>query len=273
MVWFGMVSFVSFSCQFANPADMQLAMPPLVPQRAYCSCCLISFPFPAQGRLVPVTTSHISEHPPLLPRLHVPLPPSPTPCLAPPLLKLLPRNLAKLAQRLELPIPQPHTRRPQDPRVHRQRVAHRLVRRHARVVPQRKVVAARVPDLVAADGRGEHEDAPVVDVADDAAVAEDELAGCEDDSGGRGGLVLSSSRVVGGVFERGGGCSGGSKGGIYSLTSARLPGRAWWSEQVSCSLDGRGGEGKGTNNADNLVQHGGGQRLSPGCCVSIAGED
>lgn len=201
MVWFGMVSFVSFSCQFANPADMQLAMPPLVPQRAYCSCCLISFPFPAQGRLVPVTTSYISEHAPLLPRLHVPLPPSPTPCLAPPLLKLLPRNLAKLAQRLELPIPQPHTRRPQDPRVHRQRVAHRLVRRHARVVPQRKVVAARVPDLVAADGRGEHEDAPVVDVADDAAVAEDELAGCEDDSGGRGGLVLSSSRVVGGVFE------------------------------------------------------------------------
>lgn len=86
--------------------------------------------------------------------------------------------------------------------------------------------------------------------------------------------MLSSSRVVGGVFERGGGCSGGSKGGgIYSLTSARLPGRAWWSEEVSCSLDGRGGEGKGTNNADNLVQHGGGQRLSPGCCVSIAGED
>lgn len=42
-------------------------------------------------------------------------------------------------------------------------------------------------------------------------------------------------------------------GGVYSLTSARLPGRAWWSEEVSCSLDGRGGEGKGTNNADNLV--------------------
>lgn len=101
---------------------------------------------------------------------------------------------------------------------------------------------ARVPDLVPADGRRQHEDAPVVDVADDAAVAEDELAGCEDDSEGRGVSVefvegrRRGLRARRGGFER-------EEGGSYSLTSARLPGRTWWGEEVSCSLDGRVGGG------------------------------
>lgn len=119
---------------------------------------------------------------------------------------------------------------------------------------------ARVPDLVSADGRGEHEDAPVVDVADDAAVAEDELAGCEDDSGG-GVSALSASRVVGGVFEREGEVRG--KGGDLLLDLGEVAGAGLVGEGVSCCLEGEGTKGGDeTNNADNLVQHLGGQAVA-----------
>lgn len=52
----------------------------------------------------------------------------------------------------------------------------------ARVVAQHKVVALCVARLVDGGGAREVEDAPVGDVADDAAAAEDQLAGGEDDS-------------------------------------------------------------------------------------------
>jgi hypothetical protein len=72
------------------------------------------------------------------------------------------------------------------------------VRADARVVAQHKVVAARVARLVDGGGARQVEDAPVGDVADDAAAAEDELAGGEDDSVGpprRGGLLVSVWQV------------------------------------------------------------------------------
>lgn len=57
----------------------------------------------------------------------------------------------------------------------------------AGVVAQDEVVAAHVAGLVERDGARQVEDAPVGDVADDAALAEDQLAGGEDDSAGPGG--------------------------------------------------------------------------------------
>lgn len=53
---------------------------------------------------------------------------------------------------------------------------------HAGVIAQNKVVPLGVSGLVQRNGSGEVEDAPVCDVADYAALAEDGLAGGEDES-------------------------------------------------------------------------------------------
>lgn len=98
------------------------------------------------------------------------------------LLKRVPRNFPKLAQRLELAVTELDPPGADDARVDGERLAHRLVRADACVVPQDEVVALRVADLVPRRRAREHEDAPVLDVADDAAVAEDLLARREDDS-------------------------------------------------------------------------------------------
>lgn len=89
--------------------------------------------------------------------------------------------------------------------------------------------------------------------------------------GGGGLSALSASRVVGGVFEREGEVRG--KGGIYSLTSARLPGRAWWGKELAVVWRERGRR-EGMRRTMPIISYSilvG--RLSPGCCVSIAGED
>lgn len=52
------------------------------------------------------------------------------------------------------------------------------MRRDAGVVPHDKVVAAVMALLVGGDGTRQQESAPVLDVADDAALVEDEFAGC-----------------------------------------------------------------------------------------------
>jgi len=137
-------------------------------------------------------------------------------------LKRRPRDLAKLAQRRQLAIAQLDVGRADHTGIDSERVPHLVVRLDARVVAHDEVVAAGVAGLVLAHGAWEHEDAPVLDVADDAAVAEDQLAGCEDDSGGV-------------SFRLGGACGIGWIGWVwcwmgrgretYSLTSARLPGR------------------------------------------------
>jgi len=90
-------------------------------------------------------------------------------------LQRLPRNLPKLAERLQLAIAQLHAARSDNPGIDRQRLPHRLVRLDAGIVPHDEVVAPDVADLMSADGRGQPEHAPVLDVADDAAVAEDDL--------------------------------------------------------------------------------------------------
>jgi len=76
------------------------------------------------------------------------------------------------------------------------------VRLDRAIIADHEVVAFVVAHLVARDGAGKHEDAPVGDVTDHAALSEDELACGEDDSVliGRGPLVeCGRSFVVGGM--------------------------------------------------------------------------
>lgn len=90
-------------------------------------------------------------------------------------------------------------------------------------------MAARVAHLVLADGARQHEGAPVGNVAYDAALAEDELAGCENDSADRVEVSVSYFSICQaglGMFEKGSGRSSGwDRGGTHSRTSARLLGR------------------------------------------------
>ncbi|KAL1840002.1 hypothetical protein VTJ49DRAFT_919 [Mycothermus thermophilus] len=110
----------------------------------------------------------------------------------PPLLQLLPLHRPKLAQRLQLAIPQLDARRANHARIDAQRGRQVLVGFGPGIVAQHEVVALGIPRLVARDGPREVEDAPVGHVADHAALAEDELACGEDDSVRGLGLVCRS---------------------------------------------------------------------------------
>lgn len=95
--------------------------------------------------------------------------------------RLRPQNLAKPRRILQLPvIAQPHKARPQHPRVQLQRGAHNIVCFGAAIKTHDKVVAAGVADLVSGQRRGQAEDAPVGNGADDAAVSQNLLAAGED---------------------------------------------------------------------------------------------
>lgn len=79
--------------------------------------------------------------------------------------------------------------------------------------------------------------------------------------------ALSASRVVGGVFEREGEVRG--KGGDLLLDLGEVAGAGLVGEGVSCCLEGEGTKGGDeTNNADNLVQHLGGQAVAGVLCVN-----
>ncbi|KAK4639952.1 hypothetical protein QC761_0113630 [Podospora bellae-mahoneyi] len=93
---------------------------------------------------------------------------------------LIPPNLAKLAQRLELAVAELDVGGPDDAHVEGERLADLLVGLDAAVVAHDEVVALCVALLAAGDGLGEGEGAPVADVADDTPLLEDDLAGRED---------------------------------------------------------------------------------------------
>lgn len=95
-------------------------------------------------------------------------------------LQLIPPNLAKLAQRLELAVAELDVGGPDDAHVEGERLADLLVGLDAAVVAHDEVVALCVALLAAGDGLGEGEGAPVTDVADDTPLLEDDLAGRED---------------------------------------------------------------------------------------------
>lgn len=99
-------------------------------------------------------------------------------------LQTLPGHLPEFTQRLELPITQFHPADTDNPRIDAQRGRHVLVRADPRVVAHDEIVALCVLGLVERDAPRQVEDAPVGDVADHAALAEDELACCQDESVG-----------------------------------------------------------------------------------------
>jgi len=82
------------------------------------------------------------------------------------------------------------------------------------IVAQHEVVSLAMFHLVTANGARQAKDPPVFNIANHAAVAEDDLAGGKDDSDNPG--ILSEEGPEG---EEGG-------RGTNSRTSARLPGRA-----------------------------------------------
>jgi len=96
------------------------------------------------------------------------------------LLELDPWDLAKLLEGRELAVAELDRGGADETGLHAQVAADLVVDLCAGVVAHGEVVAALVALLMEGGGAGQHEDAPVLDVADDAAVAEDELAGGED---------------------------------------------------------------------------------------------
>jgi len=97
-------------------------------------------------------------------------------------LKLVPLDLAKLGKVDELAIAQLDVGGTDDAGVDTEGAADLLVGLDAGIVAHDEVVAVGVTGLVFADGPRKVEHAPVRDVADHAALSEDELAGREDNS-------------------------------------------------------------------------------------------
>lgn len=95
----------------------------------------------------------------------------------------IPLHAPKLRHIRQRPVPKLHVRRADDARVELHRVAHARVRIGRGVIPHDEVVAVAVLHLVADQGLREGVDAVVLDAADDAALAEDDLPAGYGDSG------------------------------------------------------------------------------------------
>jgi len=87
-----------------------------------------------------------------------------------------------LAQRLQSPIPQLHTRKLDHSWIEPQRRPHIILDLRRGVISHHEIVALTVCCLMLSRAFWEAEDAPVVDAADCAAAAEDEGASCSCDS-------------------------------------------------------------------------------------------
>lgn len=151
----------------------------LAPPQFGCRQCIIACRIPIIMRMTSSPT-YLPHHPPKsLSTLSL----------------LIPLNLPEPAQRLQLPIPKLDARATDDARVERERRPHGLLCLRRGVEPQREVVAVVMAQLVSRHGVREGEDAPVSDRADHAALSEDQLAGCEDDSREGGGSVGADDGV------------------------------------------------------------------------------